>query len=662
MQQAQANLERDLAQFENARTQERRYSTLLQKELIAREQYDQLRTNMVALEATVQADRAAFENAKAALAAARATIENARAIIRADEAAVDSARLQLGYTIIRSPLDGRMGRAEVRVGSLVGSSDSTLLATVSTLDPMYVNFSVSEREALAVWRRRAGPAPAPPASRSRCRTTASIPRPGSSTSSIAPWTRARARSRCARPSRTRRACSSPGSTCAFASCSRSARDALLVPQAAVQESQGSASVFVVGADQTVQARTVKLGPRFETQWVVDEGVKPGEQVVVSGLQQIRAGMRVEPTREAAPPPPRDADAHVRQLLHRSARSSPRCSPSSSSSPARSRSPSCRSRMFPQITPPQVVVQATYPGASAEVVEQTVATPIEQQVNGVENMIYMSSRSGSDGTMTLTVTFKVGTNHDIAAVNVQNRVAIAEAQLPQDVVRQGISITKQSPDLVEIVALTSPDGSRDELYLSNYATLQVRDVLARVPGVGQVQVFNGRDYGMRLWLNPDTLASLGLTAGDVADAVREQNLQAAAGQIGQPPAPQGQQFQYTVTTRGRLSTPAEFEDIILRTRSDGSILRVRDVGRVELGAQSYGSFGRVGGKPAALVGIFQLPDANALDVSRGVQAAMARLAPELPERRRRTRGPTTRRSSSASRSRRSSRRCSSPSGS
>ena len=285
--------------------------------------------------------------------------------------------------------------------------------------------------------------------------------------------------------------------------------------------------------------------------------------------------------------------------------------------------------FPEITPPQVVVQATYPGASAEVVEQTVTTPIEQQVNGVENMIYMSSRSGSDGTMTLTVTFKVGTELDIAAVNVQNRVAIAEAKLPQDVTRQGITITKQSPDLVEIVALVSPDGSRDELYLANYATLQVVDVLSRVPGVGQVTVFNGRDYGMRLWLNPDRLASLGVTAGDVADAVREQNLQAAAGQIGQPPAPAGQQFQYTVTTRGRLTTPQEFGDIILRTRTDGSALRVRDVGRVELGAQSYGSFGRVGGKPAALVGVFQLPGANALQVSTGVQAAMARLAPAFP---------------------------------
>jgi hydrophobe/amphiphile efflux-1 (HAE1) family protein len=286
-------------------------------------------------------------------------------------------------------------------------------------------------------------------------------------------------------------------------------------------------------------------------------------------------------------------------------------------------------MFPEITPPQVVVTATYPGASAEVVEQSVTTPIEQQVNGVEHMIYMSSRSGSDGTMTLTVTFKVGTDLDIAAVNVQNRVSIAQAKLPEDVVRQGLSITKQSPDLVEIVALTSPDGSRDELYLANYATLQVVDVLARVPGVGQVTVFNGRDYGMRLWLNPDRLASLGLTAGDVAEAVREQNVPAAAGQIGQPPVPRGQQFQYTVTTRGRLSTPAEFEDIILRTRDDGSVLRVRDVGRVELGAQSYGSFGRVSGQPAALIGIFQLPGANALDVSRGVQAAMARLAPAFP---------------------------------
>jgi RND family efflux transporter MFP subunit len=297
VQQAQANVERDLAQLDNARTNERRYSTLLQKELIAAEQYDQYRTNMVALDRTVQANRAAFENAKAALAAARATIENARALIRADEAAVDSARLQLGYTIIRSPLDGRMGRADVRVGSLVGRSDSTLLATVSTLDPMYVTFSVSEREALRVWRGRPGA------------SGIAITLPDDSVypqtgkldfvdRAVDPRTGTLAlRATFPNPGRVLQ----PGQYVRLRVLLEERADALLVPQAAVQESQGSASIFVVGADQTVQARTVKLGPRFETQWVVEEGVKPGEHVVVSGLQQIRAGMRVEPTREATPP-------------------------------------------------------------------------------------------------------------------------------------------------------------------------------------------------------------------------------------------------------------------------------------------------------------------------------------------------------------------------
>jgi RND family efflux transporter MFP subunit len=291
VQQAEANVERALAQLENARTQERRYATLLQKELIAAEHYDQLRTNMVALDKTVQADRAALENAKASLAAARATIENARAIIRADEAAVDSARLLLGYTTIRSPLDGRMGRADVRVGSVVGRSDSTLLATVSTLDPMYVSFSVSEREALQVWRRRPGASGImltlpddsayPQTGKLDFVDRAVDPRTGTlALRAVFP-----------NPSRMLQ----PGQYVRLRVLLEERAGALLVPQAAVQESQGSASVFVVAPDRTVQARTVKLGPRFETQWVVDEGVRAGEQVVVSGLQQIRAGMRVEPT-------------------------------------------------------------------------------------------------------------------------------------------------------------------------------------------------------------------------------------------------------------------------------------------------------------------------------------------------------------------------------
>jgi RND family efflux transporter MFP subunit len=303
VQQAQANLDRDLAQLENARTQERRYRTLLQQELIASEQYDQLRTNMTALGATVQADRAAFENAKAALAAARATIENARAVIRAGEAVVDSARIQLGYTTIRSPLDGRMGRAEVRVGSLVGRSDSTLLATVSTLDPMYVTFSVSEREALSVWRRR----PAAPARPGASGITITLPddsayphegRLDFVDRAVDPRTGTLTlRATFPNPAGLLR----PGQYMRLRVLLEERADALVVPQAAIQESQGSASLFVVGPDQTVQARAVRMGPRFGTLWVVEEGVKPGERVVVKGLQQVRAGMRVEPALESLPP-------------------------------------------------------------------------------------------------------------------------------------------------------------------------------------------------------------------------------------------------------------------------------------------------------------------------------------------------------------------------
>jgi RND family efflux transporter MFP subunit len=300
VQQAQANLDRDLGQLENARTQERRYRTLLQKELIAGEQYDQIRTNMTALEATVEADRAAIGNAKAALAAARATIENARAVIRAGEAVVESSQIQLGYTTIRSPLDGRMGRAEVRVGALVGRSDSTLLATVSTLDPMYVNFSVSEREALSVWRQT-------PTRPGASGITITLPDDSAYPHSgrldfvdraVDPRTGTLAlRATFPNPARLLR----PGQYVRLRILLEERADALVVPQAAIQESQGSTSLFVVGPDQTVQARTVRMGPRFGPLWVVEEGVKPGEHVVVKGVQQIRAGTRVEPTVEALPP-------------------------------------------------------------------------------------------------------------------------------------------------------------------------------------------------------------------------------------------------------------------------------------------------------------------------------------------------------------------------
>jgi len=306
VQQAQANVERDLAQVENARTQEGRYRTLVQRELIAKEQYDQIRTNMTTLEATVQADRAALENARAALAASRAAIENARASVRADEAAADSARLQLGYTSIKSPLDGRMGRAEVRVGALVGKGDATLLATVSTVDPMYVSFSVSEREALAVWHGRRAEMQAKPSSSG---ITITLPddspyahdgRLDFVDRAVDPRTGTLAL-RAAFPNPAGRL--QPGQYVRLRVLLSERPNALVVPQAAIQESQGSASVFVVAPDRTVQARTVRMGTRVGSLWVVEDGVKPGEQVVVKGLQQIRAGMRVEPVVEPLPPTP-----------------------------------------------------------------------------------------------------------------------------------------------------------------------------------------------------------------------------------------------------------------------------------------------------------------------------------------------------------------------
>ena len=286
--------------------------------------------------------------------------------------------------------------------------------------------------------------------------------------------------------------------------------------------------------------------------------------------------------------------------------------------------------FPEITPPQVEVRATYTGASAEVVEQTVATPIEQEVNGVEDMIYMSSQSSNDGVMLLTVTFKVGADIDQGTVNIQNRVAIAQPKLPQEVLQSGITTKKKSSNLLMVATLNSTDEALDEIFLSNYATINILDQLKRLPGVGDAKLFGARDYGMRIWLNPDRLTNLGLTVNDVSKAIQEQNIQFPAGQIGQPPAPPGQEFQYSVRAKGRLSEVEEFEDIILRTGTEGSVVRVKDVARVELGAQLYNSFGRLNGGPSTLIGIYQLPGANAIDAAADVRKTLAELAQRFPE--------------------------------
>src|SRR6266498_3738479 len=286
--------------------------------------------------------------------------------------------------------------------------------------------------------------------------------------------------------------------------------------------------------------------------------------------------------------------------------------------------------YPEIAPPTIQVTTSYPGANAKVVSETVATPIEQQVNGVENMLYMSSQSTSDGNMTLSITFKLGTNLDTAQVLVQNRVAIAIPVLPPDVQRIGVTTKKQSPDITMVVHLVSPDGSLDSLFTSNYALLQIRDELARLDGVGDINVFGAREYSMRLWLDPHQLSARGLTAQDVVTAVQEQNVQVAAGIIGAPPVPKGATaFQYTVSTQGRLTDEKQFGDIIVKTGANGQVTRVRDIARVELAARDYTVNSGLGGKPATAIAIYQLPGSNALATSDAVRKKMAELKQRFP---------------------------------
>ena len=285
--------------------------------------------------------------------------------------------------------------------------------------------------------------------------------------------------------------------------------------------------------------------------------------------------------------------------------------------------------YPQVVPPSVIVRASYPGANPKVIAQTVAEPLEQAIVGVKHMLYMHSTSAMDGSLALTVTFRVGTDIDRAQVLVQNRIAQALPRLPAEVRALGVTTTKSSPNLTMVVHLYSPDNRYNTLFLRNYAVRNVRDVLKRLPGMGDVQIFGGGDYAMRSWLDPQKLAALDLTAGDVVRAVRAQNIQVAAGQIGAPPDP-GAQFQLALDVRGRLKTPAQFRDIVLKTGRDGQVVRLGEVARVSMGAQSYGIRSYLDNKSAVAIPIFQAPGSNALQLSAEVRATMARLARDFPQ--------------------------------
>jgi multidrug efflux pump len=286
--------------------------------------------------------------------------------------------------------------------------------------------------------------------------------------------------------------------------------------------------------------------------------------------------------------------------------------------------------YPEITPPTVEVSTVYPGANAQVVADTVAAPIEQQVNGVEGMLYMSSQSTNDGAYSLTVTFASGTDLNLAQVLVQNRVSLAQPILPELVQRRGVTVKKKSPTTLMIVNLFSPDNSRDNLYLSNYATIQLRDELSRLTGVGDISFLGQRDYSMRIWLDPQRLAMRDLSTTDVVHAVQQQNIQVAAGQIGQPPAPPGQAFQYTMTTLGRLTDEQQFGDMVLKSDNQGRLVRLRDVAEVQLGALSYDQVCTLDGSPSVALSIFQLPGSNALQTAEQVRSKMEELKQRFPE--------------------------------
>ncbi len=316
---------------------------------------------------------------------------------------------------------------------------------------------------------------------------------------------------------------------------------------------------MVGADNKVAMRTVKAGARIGDLWVIDEGLKPGERIVVEGLQKVRDGATVnpkpaEPAASAKAEPATSsrrehamADFFIRRPIVAIVISIITVIMGLFTLKGLS------IEQYPFLAPPTIRVTATYPGASAVAVEQSVATPIEQEVNGVENMIYMKSSNTSDGRMQLDVNFAVGVNQDTANVLTQNRVSIAQARLPQEVIAQGVTVKKMSPSILMVISLYSPNGSYDANFLINYCGINLRDQLLRIPGIAQVDLFGGTDYGMRIWINPDKLAKLGLTPSDVISAIKEQNLQAPAGRVGMAPSPKDQEFTYTVAAPGRLVT-------------------------------------------------------------------------------------------------------------
>ncbi len=597
----------------------------------------------------------------------RIGIQQAQAAVEAGRAAVTQAQLDLAYTTIKAPVSGIIGRLDVDEGNLVGRGEPTLLATMSTVDPIKVSTTVSEADYLRFARRASGRTAAAEQAlqleliladgtvhphKGRVTTLDRTVDPKTGTivfEALFP-----------NPEKLLR----PGQFGRVRAVVETRENAILVPQRAIQETQGQKTVLVVDQGDKVALRSVTLNERIGDLIIVTRGLEGGERVIVEGLQKVRPGMQVKP--EAAPPAgtPPAAGAAAPGSAPPPAPAAGAGAPSTTP-PKAPRGQAARRRLgpmaqffigrpivaiviailtvllgtasvlklafeqYPFLAPPSIRVTATYPGASAVAVEQSVATPVEQEVNGVDKMIYMQSSNTSDGRMLLDVSFEVGVDQDTANVLTQNRVTVAQARLPQEVIQQGVTVKKQSPSILMVISVNSPGESYDANFLINYCGINLRDQILRIPGIAQVDLFGGTDYGMRVWLEPNKLAKLGLTPADVISAIKEQNLQAPAGRVGGAPSPKDQQFTYTVAAPGRLITTEEFENIIIRGTATAAQVRIKDVGRAELGSQDYNSFGRLDGKPAGSMAVYLLPGANQLEASKQIYETMTRAKTLFP---------------------------------
>ena len=532
-----------------------------------------------------------------------------------------------------------IGTTKVKAGNLVGRGESTLLVTISQIDPILFRAGIAEAEYLKVARRfmeeRAQGAVQGEKTPIQLILADGTVHPHEGrldaiernvdtlTGTIALQIKFDNPERIVRPGQFGR----------VRFVIEQKKDALLVPQRAVQELQNLYNLAVVGADNTVSFRTVKVGPREGTLWVIEDGLKPGERVVVEGLQRLREGATVNPKpvpADAAPEAPRRRGGEVamaRFFINR-----PIVAMVISivtvllGVVAMSGLPIAQ---YPEIVPPMVQVTTTFVGASATDVEAAVATPIEQKVNGVENSIYMKSTNANDGTLTLKVSFDVGSNLDMANVLTQNKLSEAMPQLPASVKTYGVAVKKALAFPLLVLSIKSPNGTYDNNFLSNYTTINIQDNLARIKGVGQINLFGGSDYAMRVWLRPDRIARLGITVPDIVNAISQQNTLSPSGQFGGQPAVPGTEFTYTVRTQGRLLDEAEFGEIIVRSNPDGSQVRLKDVARIELGTQLYNAVGRHDAKPAAVLAVFQIPGTNALAVAKEIKATMEELSKRFP---------------------------------